>query len=60
MTDRNTNSGVNKQLVRRLQRATGVNYTSCLRQLEDILPAAREHYVKLVEQKVADGKDFRQ
>lgn len=49
MTDRNTKSGVNKQLVRRLQKATDMSYTQCLRELELLLPHEREDFVKTFE-----------
>lgn len=34
--ERFTQSGVEKRLIRRLQKATGQSYTQCLRQLEKL------------------------
>lgn len=58
MTDRNTKSGVNKQLVRRLAKVRGWKYTSALRILEPMEHQERIDYVETFENaaKIAEEK----
>lgn len=57
MTDnKTTKSGMEKRLVRRLQKASGVKYTTALRALEDMNSKEdREAFVKAAEMHVSTG-----